>query len=67
MNGMEIGQITNKCPESADFFNESDFLSISFPLDLDVKMKAALIGACMLIVSRLFNSNAFVFLSKLCT
>ncbi len=31
---------------------DADHFKISFPMDLDVKIKAALFGACFLIVSR---------------
>ena len=32
-------------------FTDADNFGIQFPLDLDVKMKAVMIGACFLIVS----------------
>ena len=32
-------------------FTDSDNFGIQFPMDLDVKMKAVLMGACILIVS----------------
>lgn len=32
-------------------FTDSDNFGIQFPMDLDVKMKAVMIGACFLIVS----------------
>lgn len=32
-------------------FSDADNFGIQFPLDLDVKMKAVMIGACFLIVS----------------
>lgn len=32
-------------------FTDSDMFGINFPIDLDVKMKAVLLGACFLIVS----------------
>lgn len=32
-------------------FSDSDNFGIQFPLDLDVRMKAVMIGACFLIVS----------------
>lgn len=34
-----------------EMFTDADHFGISFPMDLDVKMKAVLIGACFLIVS----------------
>lgn len=32
-------------------FTDADNFGIQFPLDLDVKMKAVMLGACFLIVS----------------
>ncbi len=32
-------------------FTDADMFGINFPLDLDVKIKAVLLGACFLIVS----------------
>lgn len=34
-------------------FTDADNFGIQFPMDLDVKMKAVMIGACFLIVSEL--------------
>lgn len=34
-----------------EVFTDTDNFGIQFPLDLDVKMKAVLMGACFLIVS----------------
>jgi hypothetical protein len=31
-------------------FTDADLFGISFPMDLDVKMKAVMLGACFLIV-----------------
>lgn len=33
-----------------EMFTDSDHFGISFPLDLDVKIKAVMLGACFLIV-----------------
>lgn len=33
-----------------ELFTDSDYFGIKFPMDLDVKMKAVMLGACMLIV-----------------
>lgn len=33
-----------------EYFTDSDYFGITFPMDLDVKMKAVMIGACFLIV-----------------
>jgi hypothetical protein len=32
-------------------FTDADYFGITFPMDLDVKMKAVMMGACFLIVS----------------
>lgn len=32
-------------------FTDADNFGVSFPMDLDVKMKAVMLGACFLIVS----------------
>ena len=32
-------------------FTDADYFGITFPMDLDVRMKAVMIGACFLIVS----------------
>lgn len=39
-------------------FTDADNFGIQFPMDLDVKMKAVMIGACFLIVSA--ASKAFL-------
>lgn len=41
-------------------FTDSDNFGIQFPMDLDVKMKAVMIGACFLIVS---NKHYFIYMS----
>lgn len=38
-------------------FTDADNFGITFPMDLDVKMKAVMIGACFLIVSLLFTNT----------
>lgn len=35
-------------------FTDADNFGIQFPMDLDVKMKAVMIGACFLIVSDIY-------------
>lgn len=32
-------------------FTDADYFGITFPMDLDVRMKAVMLGACFLIVS----------------
>lgn len=34
-------------------FTDADYFGITFPMDLDVRMKAVMIGACFLIVSKM--------------
>lgn len=42
-------------------FTDADNFGIQFPMDLDVKMKAVMIGACFLIVSELLiNHKTFL-------
>lgn len=56
-----MGKISKKWSGLAkEAFTDADTFGISFPMDLDVRMKAVLIGACMLIVSTnsiLFNTQ----------
>ncbi|XP_015784445.1 phospholipid scramblase 2-like isoform X1 [Tetranychus urticae] len=48
---IEIGCITRQWPGLArDVFTDSDHFDISFPMDLDVAIKAVLLGACFLIM-----------------
>lgn len=47
---IEVGKISKKWSGFAqEIFTDADFFGISFPLDLDVKMKATLLGALFLI------------------
>lgn len=41
-------------------FTDSDNFGIQFPMDLDVRMKAVMIGACFLIVSETFYVSLIV-------
>lgn len=34
-----------------EMFTDTDYFGITFPMDLDVRMKAVMLGACFLIVS----------------
>jgi hypothetical protein len=52
MQGLQVGQLSKKwsgCLQEC--YTDEDKLSMSFPVDLDVKMKAVLMGAAVLIVS----------------
>ena len=42
----------------AELFTDADHFGISFPLDLDVKMKAVLLGACLLIDFMYFEAHS---------
>lgn len=54
MNGTTIGNISKKWSGLAtELFTDADFFGINFPIDLDPRIKAVLIGALMLIVSYL--------------
>lgn len=47
-----MGLITKQWSGLArEAFTDSDYFGVSFPMDLDVKIKAVLLGACFLIVS----------------
>lgn len=52
MNGDEVGKISKQWSGLArEMFTDADFFGITFPMDLDVRMKAVMLGACFLIVS----------------
>lgn len=61
LDGTEVGVISKHW---AGFWREvltdADFYGISFPVDLDVRMKAVLIGACILIVIRHFRDETLI-------
>lgn len=60
---VEVGKISKKWSGLAkELFTDADNFGISFPMDLDIKMKAVMIGACMLIDFMFFeitNRNLF--------
>lgn len=65
-NGEQVGKISKQWSGLArEMFTDADFFGINFPLDLDVKMKAVMLGACFLIVSEplttLFSRNSLIF------
>lgn len=43
-----------------EYFTAADNFGITFPMDLDVKMKACMVGALFLIVSCLFLSHVVI-------
>lgn len=46
-------------------FTDSDNFGIQFPMDLDVRMKAVMIGACFLIVSGVSFFNVLIAVSMI--
>ncbi|XP_012284661.1 phospholipid scramblase 1 isoform X2 [Orussus abietinus] len=53
-----VGRISKKWSGiGREFFTDSDLFGISFPGDLDVKVKAVLLGACILIDFMYFEGN----------
>lgn len=67
VDGHQVGKISKEWSGfGRELFTDSDFFGISFPMDLDVRMKAVMLGACFLIVSEniylcetLINFNLF--------
>lgn len=56
MNGDEVGKISKQWSGLArEMFTDADFFGISFPMDLDVRMKAVMLGACFLIDAMFFE------------
>lgn len=54
--GHNIGRISKQWSGLLkEVFTDTDNFGINFPLDMDVKMKAVLMGACFLIVSNSFS------------
>lgn len=51
-NSTVVGKISKKWSGFLrEMFTDADYFGISFPIDLDVHIKAVLLGACLLIVS----------------
>ena len=56
----EVGKISKKWSgRFKESFTDADNFGISFPMDLDVKMKAVLLGAQFLIDFMFFEDNYF--------
>ena len=48
---VKVGKITKQWSGLArEYFTDADHFGLTFPLDLDVNIKAVLLGACFLIV-----------------
>lgn len=51
LEGTEVGRISKQWSGiTREFLTTADYFGISFPVDLDVRMKAVMLGAVMLIV-----------------
>ena len=58
LDGQKVGSITKQWSGFAkEAFTDADNFGISFPLDLDVKAKATMLGALMLIDFLFFEEN----------
>lgn len=58
MTGVEIGKISKQWSGLArELFTDADFFGISFPMDLDVNIKAIMLGACFLIDAMFFEKS----------
>ncbi|XP_055304798.1 phospholipid scramblase 1-like [Sitodiplosis mosellana] len=58
LEGTQVGKISKQWSGLArEFFTEADNFGISFPMDLDVRMKAVMLGACILI-DMIFYENS---------
>lgn len=58
LDGDEVGKISKQWSGLVrEMFTDADFFGITFPMDLDVRMKAVMLGACFLIVSRALFSD----------
>ncbi|EDV94731.1 GH22506 [Drosophila grimshawi] len=57
LNGQKVGKIYKRRPGLAitEMFTKADFFCLTFPMDLDVRMKAVLIGVTILIDSMSFE------------
>lgn len=55
---VQVGKISKKWSGTArEYFTDADFFGVSFPMSLDVKMKAVMLGAVFLIDMMYFESN----------
>ena len=56
---VEVGRISKKwAGASREFFTDADNFGLNFPVDLDVRVKAVLLGACMLIDYMFFERSS---------
>lgn len=65
---IEVGKISKQWSGLArEYFTDTDNFGISFPLDLDIKIKAVMLGACFLIDFMYFESEDKGSSFNLCT
>ncbi|XP_055304796.1 phospholipid scramblase 1-like [Sitodiplosis mosellana] len=58
LDGTQVGKISKQWSGLArELFTDTDYFGISFPMDLDVRMKAVMLGACMLINSMFYEHD----------
>lgn len=58
LDGQQVGRINKQWSGLArEMFTDADHFGISFPIDLDVKIKAVLLGACFLIDVMFFEKS----------
>lgn len=58
LEGQKIGKISKQWSGlTREAFTDADMFGINFPMDLDAKMKAVLIGACLLIDFMFFEKS----------
>ncbi|GAB0100827.1 Phospholipid scramblase [Sergentomyia squamirostris] len=59
LDGQVVGKISKQWSGLArELFTDADHFGINFPMDLDVRMKAVLLGACFLIDVMFFEKQA---------
>ncbi|XP_055703240.1 phospholipid scramblase 2 [Phlebotomus papatasi] len=57
-DGQQVGKVSKQWSGLArEMFTDADHFGINFPMDLDVRMKAVLIGACFLIDVMFFEKS----------
>ncbi|CAH1255775.1 unnamed protein product [Diabrotica balteata] len=55
---VQVGKISKQWSGlMREMFTDSDYFGITFPMDLDVRMKAVMLGACFLIDAMFFEST----------
>ncbi|XP_031632025.1 phospholipid scramblase 2-like, partial [Contarinia nasturtii] len=58
LDGTKVGKISKQWSGLArELFTDTDYFGINFPMDLDVRMKAVMLGACMLVNSMFYERD----------